>query len=102
MDLRDHLAHLEILALKEVLANLKQRLLLDPRDHPEHRVINNWIFFKDQFNFFTLNINHQDLPDPREKLEIQVVPDFPVDLGHKDQLGSTEHQEDLDRQENEA
>jgi hypothetical protein len=49
-----------------------------------------------------LNINYQDLPDPREKLEIQVAPDFPVDLAHKDQLGSTEHQEDLDRQENEA
>lgn len=80
MDLRDLLAHLEILALREVLANLKRRLLLDSRDHPEHR----------------------DLPDPKEKLEIQVVPDFPVDLGHKDQLGSTEHQEDLDRQENEA
>ena len=101
MDLRDHLAHLEILALKEALANLKQRLLLDPRDHPEHRVINNWIFFKDHFNYFMLN-NPQDLPDPKEKLEIQVVPDFPVDLAHKDQLGSTEHQEDLDRQENEA
>ena len=46
--------------------------------------------------------NPQDLPDPKEKLEIQVVLDFPVDLAHKDQLGSTEHQEDLDRQENEA
>ena len=29
--------------------------------------------------------NPQDLPDPKEKLEIQVVLDFPVDLAHKDQ-----------------
>ena len=101
MDHQDLLAHLEILVLKEVLANLKQRLLLDPRDHPEHRVINNVIFFKDNFNFFTLN-NHQDLPDQKEKLGIREVPEFPVDLAHKDQLGSTEHQEDLDGQENEA
>jgi hypothetical protein len=63
-----------------ILANPKQQRLSAPLVHPEHP-------------------EHLGL---KEKLEIQAVPDFLVDLDHKDHLDSMAHQEILGRLESVA